>query len=71
MKDDSNRSLRHVGRKAGGTEDRTVVVDSSAFSPTPRRSRPNRPAALRPISRAAAAAAPRPRAAAVRQTVQP
>ena len=36
MKDDSNRSLRHVGRKAGGTEDRTVVVDSSAFfSDTP------------------------------------
>ena len=31
MKDDSNRSLRHVGRKSGGKEDRTVVVDSSAF----------------------------------------
>ena len=36
MKDDSNRSLRHVGRKSGGAEDRTVVVDSSAFfSDTP------------------------------------
>ena len=51
MKDDSNRSLRHVGRKAGGTEDRTVVVDSSAFfSDTPpeppkppRRPSPNKP----------------------------
>ncbi len=51
MKDDSNRSLRHVGRKADGTEDRTVVVDSSAFfSDTPpeppkppRRSSSNKP----------------------------
>ena len=36
MKDDTNRSLRHVGRKSGPDEDRTVVVDSSAFfSETP------------------------------------
>jgi len=36
MKDDSNRSLRHLGRKSGEEEDRTVVVDSSAFfSETP------------------------------------
>ena len=31
MKDDSNRSLRHLGRKTDHPEDRTVVVDSSAF----------------------------------------
>ena len=31
MKDDSNRSLRHLGRKTDYPEDRTVVVDSSAF----------------------------------------
>ena len=31
MKDDSNRSLRHLSRKSGKDEDRTVVVDSSAF----------------------------------------
>ena len=36
MKDDSNRSLRHLSRKSGKDEDRTVVVDSSAFfSETP------------------------------------
>ena len=36
MKDDSNRSLHHVGRKSGSDGDRTVVVDSSAFfSDTP------------------------------------
>ena len=27
MKDDSNRSLRHLSRKSGKDEDRTVVVD--------------------------------------------
>ena len=48
MKDDSNRSLRHVGRKAGSTEDRTVVVDSSAFfSDTP----PEPPALWTPPAR--------------------
>ena len=51
MKDDSNRSLRHVGRKAGGTEDRTVVVDSSAFfSDTPPEpfKPPRRPSSRKP-----------------------
>ena len=53
MKDDSNRSLRHVGRKAGGTEDRTVVVDSSAFfSDTPPEppKPPRRPSSNKPSS---------------------
>ena len=53
MKDDSNRSLRHVGRKAGGTEDRTVVVDSSAFfSDTPPEppKPPRRPSSNKPNS---------------------
>ncbi len=51
MKDDSNRSLRHVGRKSGADEDRTVVVDSSAFfsetppEPTPP---PRRPSSQKP-----------------------
>ena len=50
MKDDSNRSLRHLSRKSGKDEDRTVVVDSSAFfsetppEPTP----PRRPAPPQP-----------------------
>ena len=35
MKDDSNRSLRHLSRKSGKDEDRTVVVDSSAFFSEP------------------------------------
>lgn len=51
MKDDSNRSLRHVGRKSGGAEDRTVVVDSSAFfSDTPPESSkpPRRPSSRKP-----------------------
>ena len=53
MKDDSNRSLRHVGRKAGGAEDRTVVVDSSAFfSDTPPEppKPPRRPSSNKPSS---------------------
>ena len=53
MKDDSNRSLRHVGRKAGSTEDRTVVVDSSAFfSDTPPEppKPPRRPSSNKPSS---------------------
>ena len=51
MKDDSNRSLRHVGRKAGGTEDRTVVVDSSAFfsdTPPELSKPPRRPSSRKP-----------------------
>ena len=51
MKDDSNRSLRHVGRKSGGAEDRTVVVDSSAFfSDTPPEppKPPRRPSSRKP-----------------------
>ena len=51
MKDDSNRSLRHVGRKAGGTEDRTVVVDSSAFfsdTPPEPSKPPRRPSSRKP-----------------------
>ena len=51
MKDDSNRSLRHLSRKSGKDEDRTVVVDSSAFfsetpsepTPPPRRPAPPQP----------------------------
>ena len=49
MKDDSNRSLRHLSRKSGKDEDRTVVVDSSAFfsetpsEPTPPPCRPAPP----------------------------
>ena len=53
MKDDSNRSLRHVGRKSGGAEDRTVVVDSSAFfSDTPPEppKPPRRPSSNKPSS---------------------
>ena len=51
MKDDTNRSLRHVSRKAGDPEDRTVVVDSSAFfsetPPSPPRP-PKRPSSSTP-----------------------
>ena len=51
MKDDTNRSLRHVSRKAGDSEDRTVVVDSSAFfsetPPSPPRP-PKRPSSSTP-----------------------
>ena len=51
MKDDSNRSLRHLSRKSGKDEDRTVVVDSSTFfsetpsepTPPPRRPAPPQP----------------------------
>ena len=51
MKDDSNRSLRHVGRKSGGAEDRTVVVDSSAFfsdTPPEPSKPPRRPSSRKP-----------------------
>ena len=51
MKDDSNRSLRHVGRKSGGAEDRTVVVDSSAFfsdTPPEPSQPPRRPSSRKP-----------------------
>ena len=51
MKDDTNRSLRHVGRKSRADEDRTVVVDSSAFfsetPPDPPRP-PKRPSSQKP-----------------------
>ena len=51
MKDDTNRSLRHVSRKAGDPENRTVVVDSSAFfsetPPSPPRP-PKRPSSSTP-----------------------
>ena len=53
MKDDSNRSLRHVGRKSGGAEDRTVVVDSSAFfsdTPPEPSKPPRRPSSNKPSS---------------------
>ena len=53
MKDDSNRSLRHVGRKSGGAEDRTVVVDSSAFfsdTPPEPSQPPRRPSSRKPSS---------------------
>ena len=53
MKDDTNRSLRHVSRKAGDSEDRTVVVDSSAFfSETP-------PSPPRPPKRQSSSTPPR------------
>ena len=64
MKDDSNRSLRHVGRKAGGTEDRTVVVDSSAFfSDTPPEppKPPRRPSSNKPSSGSGSRRTPPPR----------
>ena len=51
MKDDSNRSLRHVGRKSGDAEDRTVVVDSSAFfsdTPPEPSKPPRRPSSRKP-----------------------
>ena len=51
MKDDSNRSLRYVGRKSGGAEDRTVVVDSSAFfsdTPPEPSKPPRRPSSRKP-----------------------
>ena len=64
MKDDSNRSLRHLGRKTDHPEDRTVVVDSSAFfSDTPAEpSSPRRSSAPEPprsSSGGAAVCAPR------------
>ena len=64
MKDDSNRSLRHLGRKTDHPEDRTVVVDSSAFfsdapaePSSPRRS--SAPEPPRSSSGGAAVCAPR------------
>ena len=63
MKDDSNRSLRHVNRKSRSAADRTVEVDSSAFfaedpSPTPPpRKKPGSSAPRRSGAEAQAAAA--------------
>ena len=69
MKDESNRSLRRLNRKARNAEDRTVEVDSSAFfaedpgpTPPPRRTEPPRKPSGSAAPQRAGAPAPRPTA---------
>ena len=68
MKDESNRSLRRLSRKARNAEDRTVEVDSSAFfaedpGPTPpHRTEPPRKPSGSAAPQRSAAPAPQPTA---------